>query len=51
MKQAAVGVSQISDVVEANSATAEETSATSEELSVQAEKLNELVSQFILRKM
>lgn len=49
MKQAEQGVGQISEVVQANSATAEESSATSEELSAQAETLTELVGRFQLR--
>ena len=50
MEQAEVGINQISDVVQSNSANAEETSATSEELSAQAETMNELISKFILEK-
>lgn len=46
MKQAEAGVNQISEVVEANSASAEESSATSEELSAQAISLDELVKLF-----
>lgn len=49
MKQAESGVNQISEVIQANSATAEESSATSEELSAQAISLDELVKQFKLR--
>lgn len=49
MKQAEQGVGQISEVVQANSATAEESSATSEELSAQAETLTELVGRFQLK--
>lgn len=45
-----VGINQISDVVQSNSANAEETSATSEELSAQAETMNELISKFILER-
>jgi len=48
MRQAEQGVSQISEVVQNNSATAEQTSATSEELSAQAATLDELVGQFVL---
>ncbi len=48
MRQAEQGVSQISEVVQSNSATAEEASATSEELSAQAITLDDLVSQFVL---
>lgn len=50
MEQAEVGVNQISEVVQSNSASAEESSATSEELSAQAYSLNELVSKFQLRR-
>lgn len=49
MKQTEIGVNQISEVVQANSATAEETSATSEELSAQAQSLDELVGNFRLK--
>lgn len=49
MKQAEIGVNQISEVVESNSANAEETSATSEELSAQAVSLDELIKRFQLR--
>ena len=50
MEQAEVGVNQISEVVQSNSASAEESSATSEELSAQAFSLNDLVGKFILRR-
>lgn len=50
MRQAEVGVNQISSVVQSNAATAEEASATSEELSAQATMLDQLVSQFELKK-
>ncbi len=50
MRQAEIGVNQISSVVESNAATAEEASATSEELSAQATMLDQLVSQFELKK-
>ena len=50
MEQAEVGVNQISEVVQSNSASAEESSATSEELSAQAYSLNELVGKFTLRR-
>ena len=43
------GIMQISQVVQANSATSEESAAASEELSSQAELLNEMVSQFKLK--
>ena len=49
MKQAEAGVSQISEVVQSNSATAEESSATSQELSAQAVALDELIGQFVLK--
>lgn len=48
MKEIEMGVGQISQVVENNSAAAQETSATSEELSAQSESLNALVGQFKL---
>lgn len=48
MRQAEIGVNQISEVVQSNAATAEEASATSEELSAQATILDELVGQFKL---
>lgn len=48
MGQAAAGVSRISDVIQANSATAQETSATSEELSAQATSMDEIVARFKL---
>ena len=50
MEQAEVGVNQISEVVQSNSASAEESSATSEELSAQAYSLNEVVGKFTLRR-
>lgn len=50
MEQAEAGVNRISEIVEANSATAEETSATSEELSAQASTMDDLVGQFKLRE-
>ena len=50
MKQLEVGVEQIAEVVQSNSAAAEETSATSEELSAQSTTLEELVKQFKLKK-
>lgn len=50
MKQAEQGVSQISEVVESNSATAQESYATSQELSSQAICLDELIGKFILPK-
>lgn len=48
MRQAEIGVNQISEVVQSNAATAEEASATSEELSAQSTMLDELVGQFNL---
>lgn len=48
MKQAELGVNQISEVVQSNSATAQESSATSEELSAQATTLDSLISRFKL---
>lgn len=50
MEQAEVGVTQISEVVQSNYASAEESSATSEELSAQAYSLNEVVGKFTLRR-
>ena len=50
MQQAELGVNQISEVVQSNSAGAEESSATSEELSAQAYTLNDLVGKFTLRR-
>ncbi len=44
-----LGVAQISDVIQTNSATAEESAASSEELSAQAEMLKTLVSHFQLK--
>ncbi|MCM1180925.1 MAG: methyl-accepting chemotaxis protein [Clostridium sp.] len=50
MRQAEMGINQISEVVESNAATAEEASATSEQLSAQAAMLDQLVSHFELTK-
>ena len=50
MEQAEAGVTRISEVVQANSATAQEASATSEELSAQAYTMEELVESFTLRE-
>ncbi|MCM1246771.1 MAG: methyl-accepting chemotaxis protein [Roseburia sp.] len=50
MRQAELGVNQISGVVQSNAATAEEASATSEQLSAQAVMLDELIGQFELKK-
>lgn len=48
MKQLEMGVEQIAEVIQNNSAAAQQTSATSEELSAQATTLEELLSQFKL---
>lgn len=48
MGQADAGVSRITDIIQANSATAQETSATSEELSAQATSMDEIVARFKL---
>ena len=48
MKQAEIGVDQISEVVQSNSATAQESSATSQQLSAQATTLDSLISKFQL---
>lgn len=50
MRQAETGVTQISEVIQSNSAAAQESSATSEELSAQATTLDGLVGRFILSK-
>ncbi|MDE5819330.1 MAG: MCP four helix bundle domain-containing protein [Lachnospiraceae bacterium] len=50
MRQAEIGINQISGVVESNAATAQEASATSQELSAQATMLDELVGQFELTR-
>lgn len=50
MRQAEQGVSQISEVVQSNSAAAQQSSATSQELSAQAATLDELVGQFVLKE-
>lgn len=44
-----IGIGQIAQIVESNSATAEESAAASEELSAQAEALDKQVSKFSLR--
>lgn len=49
MKQLELGVEQISEVIQNNSAAAQESSATSEELSAQSDSLESLVSQFVLK--
>ena len=50
VKQISAAVEQVTGVVQSNSATSEEVSATSEELSASAESLDEMVSDFVLRK-
>lgn len=50
IEQVTLGVNQISDVVQTNSATAEQSAAASHELSAQADTLKNLVAQFNLRK-
>jgi len=50
MAQVQLGVEQIAEVVQNNSATAEETSATSEELNAQSQNLKALIEHFILRE-
>lgn len=49
MRQLELGVEQISEVIQNNSAAAQETSATSEELSAQSDNLEGLVGQFKIR--
>ncbi|MBD5545982.1 MAG: HAMP domain-containing protein [Lachnospiraceae bacterium] len=49
MRQLELGVEQISEVIQNNSAAAQETSATSEELSAQSDNLEGLVGQFKLK--
>ena len=49
VKQVNIGVEQISNVVQTNSATAEESAAASQELSAQAQTLQKLVSRFTFR--
>lgn len=48
MKEAELGVDQISDVIQTNAAVAEESSATSQQLSAQAVTLDELIAKFEL---
>ena len=50
VKQVNIGVEQISNVVQTNSATAEESAAASQELSAQAQTLQKLVSRFTFRE-
>lgn len=47
--QVNIGISQISDVVQTNSATAQQSAAASEELSAQAQMLKELINKFQLK--
>lgn len=49
MKQLEMGVEQISEVIQSNSAAAEESSATSEELAAQSGNLQDLIGHFNLR--
>ena len=49
MEQADVGIAKISEIVQANSATAEESSATSEELFAQSTSMDDLIGKFKLR--
>ena len=49
MQQAEQGIAKISEIVQANSATAEEASATSQELFAQATGMDEMVAKFQLR--
>lgn len=51
VEQVQMQISQISNVVQSNSATAEESAATSEELSAQAGSLKQMVKTFRLRQM
>lgn len=48
LKEVSIGVNQISEVVQTNSATAEESAAASEELSGQAQMLKSMISHFVL---
>lgn len=50
MKQLEIGVEQIAEVIQNNSAAAQETSATSEELSAQSDNLEQMVGEFTLKK-
>lgn len=50
LEQITLGVSQISNVVQSNSASAQECAATSQELAAQADMLKNLVGNFTLRK-
>lgn len=51
IEQMNIGINQISDVIQANSAIAQESAAASEELTSQAETLNRMVEMFKLRKI
>ena len=48
LKEVSIGVNQISEVVQTNSATAEQSAAASEELSGQAQMLKGMISHFVL---
>lgn len=48
MKEAELGINQISDVIQTNAAVAQESSATSQELSAQAASLDALIAKFEL---
>lgn len=50
INQVNIGIDQVAHVVNQNSATAEESAAASQEMSNQSELLNELITQFRLRK-
>ena len=50
MKELEIGIEQISEVIQNNSAAAQETPATSEELSAQSTTLEELLKQFELKE-
>lgn len=50
LEQINIGIMQVSEVVQSNSATSEESAAASEELSTQAELLKEMVSNFNLKR-
>lgn len=50
MRQLEIGIEQISEVIQNNSAAAEQTSATSQELSAQSESLEHMVGQFSLKE-
>ena len=50
MEQAELGIGRISEIVQANSATAEESAATSQELAAQATSMEDLIANFRLRR-